>query len=81
MQTIKKEVHGWHDNNAISVLYIEDVPHDARIAPLGKLYSIKRDGRYKYRQYLMGNLLRDGKDYGDTFSTTVSDLGCACSIP
>ena len=75
VEAIKKEVDGWHDNNAISVVNIEDVPHDAKVVPLGELYSIKRDGRYKYRQYLMGNLLRDGKDYGDTFSTTVSGPG------
>ena len=30
-----------------------------------------RDGSYKYRQYLMGNLLKQGKDFAETFSSTV----------
>ena len=73
--SVKKELSGWDANNAVSVVPIEDVPKNAKIVPLGELYSIKRDGRYKFRQYLMGNLLRDGIDFDDTFSTTVSEPG------
>ena len=51
------------------------MPKNAKVVPLGELYSIKRDGRYKFRQYLMGNLLREGVDYQETFSTTVSGSG------
>ena len=37
----------------------------------GGLYTVNRDGRFKFRQYLMGNLLREGTDFGETFSATV----------
>ena len=73
--SVKKELQGWDDNNAVSVVKIEDVPVNAKVVPLGELYSIKRDGRYKFRQYLMGNLLREGVDFAETFSTTVSSSG------
>ena len=54
----------------------------AKVIPLGELYTIKRDGRYKFRQYAMGNLLREGKDYGETFASTVSGDGLRwfCSL-
>jgi hypothetical protein len=47
----------------------------ASVIPLGELYTIKRTGQHKFRQYAMGNLLKAGKDYGDTFSSTVSGDG------
>ena len=75
VEAVKKELTGWQANNAVTVVPIEEVPKSAKVVPLGELYSIKRDGRYKFRQYLMGNLLRDGIDFENTFSTTVSDSG------
>ena len=75
VEAVKKELTGWEANNAVSVVPIDQVPKSAKVVPLGELYSIKRDGRYKFRQYLMGNLLRDGIDFESTFSTTVSDSG------
>ena len=42
--SVKKELQGWDDNNAVSVVKIEDVPVNAKVVPLGELYSIKRDG-------------------------------------
>ena len=59
----------------MTVVDIQDVPAGAKVVPLGELYTIKRDGRYKFRQYLMGNLLREGLDFAETFSTTVSGSG------
>ena len=75
VEAVKKELEGWIINDAVTVVDIADVPKSAKIVPLGELYTIKRDGRYKYRQYLMGNLLREGIDYKETFSTTVSGSG------
>jgi hypothetical protein len=75
VEAVKHELEGWNDNNAVTVVDFNDVPLSARIVPLGELYSIKRDGRYKYRQYLLGNLLREGVDFKETFSTTVSSSG------
>ena len=75
VEALKKELTGWIVNDAVTVVDIEDVPQNAKVVPLGELYTIKRDGRFKFRQYLMGNLLREGVDYGETFSTTVSNSG------
>jgi len=77
--SVKKELEEWDLNNAVTVVDISEVPKDAKIVPLGELYTIKRDGRYKFRQYLMGNMLRPGVDFGETFSTTVSGSG-VCSF-
>ena len=60
VEAVKKEIEAWNDNNAVTCVSIAEVPHTAKIIPLGELYSIKRDETYKFRQYLMGNLLRAG---------------------
>ena len=75
VEAVKKELTGWDANDAVTVVDIKDVPAGAKVVPLGELYTIKRDGRYKFRQYLMGNLLREGVDFAETFSTTVSGSG------
>ena len=75
VQAVKDELEGWDNNNAVTVVPMMDVPAGAKVVPLGELYTRKRDGRFKYRQYLMGNLLREGVDYSDTFSATVSAAG------
>ena len=72
VEAVKNELEGWEYNNAVALVSIDDVPANAKVIPLGELYTRKRDGRYKCRQYLMGNLLREGVDFADTFSTTVS---------
>ena len=75
VEAVKKEIEAWNDNNAVTCVSITEVPHTAKIIPLGELYSIKRDETYKFRQYLMGNLLRAGIDYDNNFSTTISSTG------
>ena len=75
VEAVKKELTGWDENDAVTVVNCSDVPKTAKVVPLGELYTVKRDGRYKYRQYLMGNLLREGVDYKETFSATVSGSG------
>jgi hypothetical protein len=54
----------------------------ASVIPLGELFSVKRNGKKKFRQYAMGNLLKEGKDFGETFSSTVSGDGLRwfCSL-
>ena len=75
VEAVKKEIAGWDDNRAVELVNIEDVPASAKIIPLGELYTIKRTGTYKFRQYLMGNLLRPGIDFQDNYSTTISSTG------
>jgi hypothetical protein len=83
---VKKEVQGWNDNNTTTEVKVSEMQRGASVIPLGELLTRKRDGSAKFRQYAMGNLLKSGKDYLDTFSTSVSadafrwfcSLACAC---
>jgi hypothetical protein len=75
VEAVKKELEAWDDNNAVEIVDFNSVPFTAKIVPLGELYTLKRDGTYKFRQYLMGNLLRAGVDYDNNFSTTISSTG------
>jgi hypothetical protein len=75
VQAVKKELAGWDSNHAVTVVDMKDVPKNAKVVPLGELYTVKRNGTHKFRQYLMGNLLREGIDFKETFSTTVSNAG------
>ena len=86
VMAVRKESSGWDDNDTTSETRWGNIEKDASVIPLGELYTRKRDGTPKFRQYAMGNLLKAGKDYGDTFSTSVSadgirwfvSLACAC---
>lgn len=86
IESIKKEQDGWNDNDATTEVPRREMEMGASVIPLGELFSKKRSGTYKFRQYAMGNLLKAGKDYGDTFSATASadglrwfvSLACAC---
>ena len=72
----------WDGESKLDPAYF---PYYVDVTP-GELFSKKRSGAYKFRQYAMGNLLKAGKDYGDTFSATASadglrwfvSLACAC---
>ena len=88
IEAMKKELDSWHANDAYKVISINKKTPGASIVPLGELYTRKRDDlSYKCRQYLMGNLLIEGKDFRDTFSTTVtwdgirwcSSMACGCN--
>ena len=85
---VKKEINSWHANDTYKLIDIKDKTAGASIVPLGELYTRKRDDEsYKYRQYMMGNLLKEGQDFRDTFSTTVtwdgirwcSSMACGCN--
>jgi len=79
---VQKENESWRTFDASAEVRYEDIEQGASIIPLGELYTIKRNGQHKFRQYAMGNLLKAGKDYGDTFSSTVSGDGLRwfCSL-
>ena len=80
---VQKETNG---NATTTEVRWQDMTQGATVIPLGELFSRKQDGAPKFRQYAMGNLLKAGKDYGDTFSTCVSadgirwfvSLACSC---
>jgi len=86
VQAVKNETDSWNMLDASTEIPFEEMERGASIIPLGELFSIKRNGKYKFRQYALGNMLKEGKDYGETFSSTVSgdgvrwfcSLACAC---
>jgi hypothetical protein len=69
---IKKEIASWLDFNAYSEVPFANRKPGSSIVPLGELFTRKRDLSYKFRQYLMGNLLKKGKDFDETFSSCIS---------
>jgi hypothetical protein len=75
VDAVQKENESWRTFNASGEVKYHEMEQGASIIPLGELYTIKRNGQHKFRQYAMGNLLKAGKDYGDTFSSTVSGDG------
>jgi hypothetical protein len=79
---VKTEMDSWNIFEAATVIPFGSIERGASIIPLGELFSVKRNGKKKFRQYAMGNLLKEGKDFGETFSSTVSGDGLRwfCSL-
>jgi hypothetical protein len=72
---VQKENESWRTFEAAEEKKYDEMERGASIIPLGELYTIKRNGQHKFRQYAMRNLLKAGKDYGDTFASTVTGDG------
>jgi hypothetical protein len=72
IMAVKKEISSWLAFNAYTEIEFKNRKAGSSIVPLGELYTRKRDGTFKFRQYLMGNLLRKGKDFDETFSSCIS---------
>ena len=72
VEAVKKEIDAWDANDTYEMILASDMTPGASVVPLGELYTRKKDQSYKFRQYLMGQLLKKGIDYRDTFSTTIS---------
>jgi len=77
---VKKEIESWLAFNAYTEIAFVDRKPGSSIVPLGELYTRKRDGSFKFRQYLMGNLLKKGKDFDETFSACISWDGIRWSM-
>jgi hypothetical protein len=75
VSAVKKEIESWHLFDAAKVVAYDDMEKGATIIPLGELFTRKRCGKYKFRQIAMGNMLKKGRDYGETFSSTISGDG------
>ncbi len=69
---IKKEIASWMDFNAFTEIPFSSRTPGSSIVPLGELFTRKRDLSFKFRQYLMGNFLKKGKDYDETISSCIS---------
>jgi hypothetical protein len=72
VEAVKKEIESWLVFNAITEIPFLERKPGSSIVPLGELYTRKRDGTFKFRQYLMGNMLKHGKDFDETFSSCIS---------
>jgi hypothetical protein len=79
---VKSENESWEVFEATVEIPYNEVVKGASVIPLGELFTIKRSGKYKFRQIALGNLLKEGKDYGETFASTVSGDGLRwfCSL-
>jgi hypothetical protein len=82
VEAVKNENESWEIFGATLEIPYKDIKRGASVIPLGELFTIKRSGKYKFRQIALGNLLKEGKDYGETFATTVSGDGLRwfCSL-
>ena len=82
VEAVKNENDSWDLFEATLEIPFNKVVKGASVIPLGELFTIKRTGKYKFRQIALGNLLKEGKDYGETFASTVSGDGLRwfCSL-
>ncbi len=82
VEAVKSENESWDTFDACEEIPYDKVQAGASVIPLGELFTIKRNGKYKFRQIALGNLLKEGKDYGKTFASTVSGDGLRwlCSL-
>ena len=75
VQAVKTEIESWNLFDAAEEIAFDEMLRGATIIPLGELFTIKRTGKHKFRQIAMGNLMKEGRDYGETFSSAVSGDG------
>ena len=82
VEAVKSENESWNTFDACEEVPYDSIVGGASVIPLGELFTIKRTGKYKFRQIALGNMLKEGKDYGETFASTVSGDGLRwfCSI-
>jgi hypothetical protein len=75
VMAIKAEIESWNLFDAAEEVAYHAMERGATLIPLGELFTRKRNGKFKFRQIAMGNMLKPGRDYGETFSTTISGDG------
>ncbi len=75
VNAVKAEIESWDLFEAAEEVSFDDMERGATIIPLGELFTVKRTGKHKFRQIATGNLMKEGRDYGETFSSTVSGDG------
>jgi hypothetical protein len=82
VDAVKSENESWNTFEACEEVPYNSIVGGASVIPLGELFTIKRTGKYKFRQIALGNMLKEGKDYGETFASTVSGDGLRwfCSV-
>jgi hypothetical protein len=83
VDAVKSENDSWDTFEACVEIPYDEIQIGASVIPLGELFTIKRSGKYKFRQIALGNMLKQGKDYEETFASTVSgaDFGGFAVLP
>ena len=79
---VKSVIESWNTFEACEEVPYNSIVEGESVIPLGELFTIKRTGKYKFRQIALGNMLKEGKNYGETFASTVSSDGLRwfCSV-
>ena len=82
MDAVKSGNKSWNTFETCEEVPYNSIVEGASVIPLGELFTIKRTGKYKFRQIALGNMLKEGKNYGETFASTVSGDGLRwfCSV-
>ncbi len=63
VDAVKSENDSWDTFEACVEIPYDEIQIGASVIPLGELFTIKRSGKYKFRQIALGNMLKQGKDY------------------
>jgi hypothetical protein len=82
VQAVKDEIESWEAFQAYEEVNYHAIEKGASVIPLGELFTVKRTGKFKFRQIALGNLLKEKKDYAETFASTISGDGIRwfCSV-
>jgi hypothetical protein len=82
VQAVKDEIESWEAFQACEEVSYHAIEKGASVIPLGELFTVKRTGKFKFRQIALGNLLKEEKDYAETFASTISGDGIRwfCSV-
>jgi hypothetical protein len=75
VEAVKSENDSWKLFEATIEIPYRDIQKGASVIPLEELFTIKRSGKYKFRQIALGNLLKEEKDYGETFALRFLVMG------
>ena len=72
LEAILKEHTSWQENQAVQEVGRETRTPGTALVRIGELLSKKRSGQCKFRPFVMGNMLKAGRDFHQTFSGTVA---------
>ncbi len=75
IEAVKDENKSWNVFEACEEVTYSSIEQGASVISLSELFTINRNGKYKFRQIALGNFLKEGKDYAETFVSTISGDG------
>ena len=62
VQAVKDENESWTTFDACQEVDYHSIERGASVIPLGELFTIKRSGKFKFRQIALGNLLKERRE-------------------